>query len=85
MTIADDFVSAAGTGGAGIPDADLARVITAAVKLYAARAEATEQFPPLVSPHEVSATEALIAICELMRAADVNVFEVSMWHDRREK
>ena len=63
-------------------DVDLARAVTAAIKLYAARAEQTEQYPlPLTS--EATTTDAIIAITEMMRFTDLNAFDVNMWLSRR--
>jgi hypothetical protein len=64
-----------------ISDDDIARAMSAAVKLYAARCEALGTFPAPVDA-SVTATEALTAICEIIRAVDVNMFELSMWHGR---
>ena len=86
---AEAFVAAAGRALAApddrsLTDDDLAQVMSAAVKVYAARAEASGQFPPPVLKERVSATEALIALCEIIRTVDVNIFEVSMWLGRAE-
>jgi len=61
-------------------DYELKEAFTGAVKAYAARmAEA-----PVVGieKNAITATEAVIAICELMRAADLNPFDVAMWYRR---
>ena len=84
MRVVTDFIAAAENNPASVTDGDLARVMTAAVKLYAARTEASGTFPPPIDKDQVSATEALTVITELMRAVDVNMFEVSMWHGRAE-
>jgi len=64
-------------------DEDLARAVTAAIKLYAARTEQTKQHPlPLTS--EATATDTIIAITEMMRFADLNAFDVNMWLSRRQ-
>ena len=63
-------------------DEDLARAVTAAIKLYAARAEQTKQFPlPLTK--EATTTDAIVVITEMMRFADLNAFDVNMWLGRR--
>ena len=69
---------------AAIPsDNDLARVATAAIKLYAARAEQTGKYP-LFLTKETTATEVIVAVTEMMRSADLNAFDVNMWLRRRE-
>lgn len=63
-------------------DEDLARAVTAAIKLYAARTEQTKQFPlPLTK--EATTTDAIVVITEMMRFADLNAFDVNMWLGRR--
>jgi hypothetical protein len=42
-----------------------------------------EQTPIVgIEKHAITATEAVVAICELMRAADLNPFDVAMWYRR---
>lgn len=61
-------------------DQELQQAFTGAVKAYAARrAEATVVG---VEKDAITATEAVIAICELMRAADLNPFDVALWYRR---
>jgi phosphopantothenate synthetase len=63
-------------------DQELQQAFTAAVKAYAARM-ADAQSPVIgVEKNAITATEAVIAICELMRAADLNPFDVAMWYRR---
>ena len=63
-------------------DQELQQAFTGAVKAYAARADTAAGAPPLIEKHALTATEAVIAICELMRAADLNPFDVAMWYRR---
>ena len=65
-----------------LSDEQLARVMTAAVRLYAARCDAMASFPPPVLREKVTATDVLISVCEMIRVADVNMFDLSMWHGR---
>ena len=65
-----------------IPDEDLQRVLSAAVRLYAAKAEDRTGELPLFGDHPVNATEAVTAICAMMRAADLNFFDLQMWYRR---
>jgi hypothetical protein len=65
-----------------IPDKTLQDVFAAAVRLYAAKSEdRTEQLAPF-GEHGVNATEAVVAICAIMRAADLNFFDLQMWYRR---
>ena len=75
------FVAAAGAGD--VTDAELERVMTAAVKLYAARSEDTGAYPPPVAKAQVNATEVATAVSEMIRVVDLNMFDLSMWHRRQ--
>jgi hypothetical protein len=65
-----------------ISDADLVAIMTAAVRLYAARVEATGVFPKLIMS-DATATDALLIACELIKFHDINMFDFTMWYDRR--
>src|SRR4051794_2011400 len=69
-------------GTSQIPSSDLERVLTAAIKLYAAKAEAEEQFPPPVTAEKVTPTEIVLVVSELLRAADISLFDLAMWYRR---
>lgn len=60
----------------------LREALTSAVKRYAARVETVGFAAPIVEKNAITATEAVLAICELMRAADLNPFDVAMWYRR---
>jgi hypothetical protein len=68
--------------GNELSDDDLAEVMTAATKLYAARAEDRGEYPPPVDAKKVSATEIATIASEMVRAVDLNMFDLSMWHGR---
>jgi hypothetical protein len=65
-----------------ISDKTLQQVLTAAVKVYAAKVERrghdVEPFPR----GTVTATETVVTACGLIRAADLNMFEVAIWFHR---
>jgi hypothetical protein len=65
-----------------LTDQDLALVMTAAVRLYAARSEARGAFPAPLLAGKVTATEVATAVSEMVRVADLNMFDLSMWHGR---
>ncbi len=69
-------------GEPGLSDEDIAQVLTAAVRLYAARAEARDQYPPPLTAEKVTATDVAITVSEMVRVADLNMFDLSMWHGR---
>ena len=60
----------------------LREALTAAVKNYAAHVDSSGAAAPLMEKNSITATEAVLAICELMRAADLNPFDVAMWYRR---
>jgi hypothetical protein len=66
-----------------VPDESLQRVLSAAVRLYSAKSEDRALAP--FGDRPVNATEAVTAICALMRAADLNFFDLQMWYRRGER
>jgi hypothetical protein len=65
-----------------ISDKTLQQVLTAAVRIYAAKVERrghdVEPFPR----GTVTATETVVTACGLIRAADLNMFDVAIWFHR---
>lgn len=69
-------VTAIGT----MTDAELQGLLAAAIKTYAARAEASDEPLPALPAHSgVTATEAMLAVSAIMKAVNVQVFELGMW------
>jgi hypothetical protein len=68
-----------------ISDESLQRVLSAAVKLYAAKSEDRARELTPFGDQPVNATEAVTAICAIMRAADLNFFDLQMWYRRGER
>jgi hypothetical protein len=64
-----------------VSDAELRKVLAAAVRLYAAKAERRSEFAPFAAG-TVTTTESVVAACALIRAADLNLFDVAMWFHR---
>jgi hypothetical protein len=65
-----------------IPDELLRKTLAAAVKVYAAKAERRGGALAPFGEGEVTATESVVAACALIRAADLNMFDVAMWFHR---
>ena len=63
-------------------DPDLERVMTAAVKLYVAKAERSGAYPPPVTAEQMTPTEVVTVVSEMIRAAGLNLFDLSMWFRR---
>jgi hypothetical protein len=65
-----------------IPDETLHEVLAAAVRVYAAKAERRGGYAKPFAEGAVTATEAVVAACGMIRAADLNPFDVAMWFHR---
>jgi hypothetical protein len=86
--LGDDFVAAAeralSSGELGlVPDAELERVMTAAVRLYAAKAETDNPPATPITPASVTPTDVVVTVSDLIRAAGLNLWDVSMWFRRK--
>jgi hypothetical protein len=65
-----------------ISDTDLENIMTAAVKLYVAKAETVGAYPPPVTADRVTPTEVVTVVSEMIRTAGLNLFDLSMWFRR---
>jgi hypothetical protein len=65
-----------------ISDKTLQRVLTAAVKLYAAKVERRGHDVVPFPGDAVTATETVVAACGMIRAAGLNMFDVAIWFHR---
>jgi hypothetical protein len=86
--LGDDFVAAAeralSSGQPGqVSDADLERVMTVAVRLYAAKTETDTPPGQPVTPSMVTPTDVVVTVSDLLRAAGLNLWDVSMWFNRK--
>ena len=74
-------------GEAGrVSDVAVARIMTAAVKLYAAKADGEARSPKALlgeSDEVVTPTEALTAVTEVLRALRLGPMEFGLWSRRR--
>ena len=63
-----------------LSDAQLQKLLVAAIKSYAARAEASDEPLPALAPNsEVTATDAMLVVSAILKAVNVQVFELGMW------
>jgi hypothetical protein len=88
--LGDDFVAAAEdaltTGElARVSDADLERVMTAAVRLYAAKTEVDAPPAAPVAAARVTPTEVVVTVSDMLKAAGLNLWDVSMWFNRSKR
>jgi hypothetical protein len=65
-----------------ISDRALQQVLTAAVKVYAAKVERRGHDVAPFAAGAVTATESVVTACGLIRAADLNMFDVAIWFHR---
>ena len=65
-----------------ISDKTLQQVLSAAVKVYAAKVERRGHDVVPFPQHAVTATETVVAACAMIRAADLNMFDVAIWFHR---
>jgi len=84
----EDFVAAAERAIASgelslVSDAELERVMTAAVRLYAAKAETDTPPATPITPERVTPTDVVVAASDIIRAAGLNLWDVSMWFRRK--
>ena len=69
-----------------ISDATVAKLMTAAVKFYAAKADGEDRtFRPVLGEYDevVTPTEALTAVTEVLRALRLGPMEFGLWSRRR--
>ena len=82
-----DVVEMLDTRSDEVSDAALQRMLSAAIRMYARRAEACAEeggeCPAPVSPALVNATEAITIVSELIHALDLNLFDLMLWHNKR--
>jgi hypothetical protein len=65
-----------------ITDKALQQVLTAVVKIYAAKVERRGHDVAPFTPDTVTATETVVTACGMIRAADLNMFDVAIWFHR---
>lgn len=88
--ISDAFVAAAERALASgdlksMPDDELQRVMTAAVRLYAAKVDRDDaKFDP-VAPEKMTPTDIVVTVTALIRAVGLNLWDLSMWVQRPQR
>jgi hypothetical protein len=65
-----------------ISNAGLKVAMAAVVRLYAAKVEAAGDELPPFEKGALTATETVVAASAMIRAADLNLFDVAMWFGR---
>ena len=68
-----------------VSDADLERIMTSAIRLYAAKADADDSPLRPVTPELVTPTDIVVTVSALIRAAGLNLWDLSMWFNRTKR
>ena len=89
-SLGGDFVDAAeralSSGQPGqVADADLERVLTAAGRLYAAKTESDKPPAQPITPASVTPTDIVVTVSDMIKAAGLNLWDVSMWFNRNKR
>ena len=69
-----------------VSDEAVAQILTAAIRLYVAKSDGEERtFPPIAGTHdsEMTPTELLSAVSEMLRALHLGPMELALWYRRR--
>jgi hypothetical protein len=69
-----------------VSDEAVAQILTAAIRLYVAKSDGEERtFPPIAGSRdsEMTPTELLSAVSEMLRALHLGPMELALWYRRR--
>ena len=69
-----------------VSDEAVAQILTAAIRLYVAKSDGEQRtFPPIAGHRdsEMTATELLSAVSEMLRALRLGPMELALWYRRR--
>ena len=69
-----------------VSDEAVAQILTAAIRLYVAKSDGEERtFPPIAGRNdsELTPTELLSAVSEMLRAMHLGPMELALWYRRR--
>jgi len=64
-----------------VPDELVQRLLGLAVRLYAVKLGTVGSLPPFVEGCGLTATEVGVAVSHMLKAADVDLFELAMWRN----
>lgn len=66
-----------------ISDEAVQRLLTAGARLYANKVEMEDRFfLPFTSTEAATATDVVVTVSEMLRAANLNTFDLAMWFRR---
>jgi hypothetical protein len=83
----DEFVATAERALASgdldlIADAELERVLTAGLRLYAAKVDLDEKSFSPVTADKLTPTDVVVSVTAIIRAVGLNLWDLSMWFQR---
>ena len=64
---------------AALSDADIQSLLARAVRLYAERAEQGDAPPAFANDAPVTATDVMVTVTAMLKAVNLQVFELGMW------
>lgn len=66
-----------------ISEETVQRLLTAGARLFACKVEMEDRyFVPFDAPLTVTATDVVVTVSEMLRAANLNTFDLAMWFRR---
>ena len=65
-----------------VADAELERVLTAAVRLYAAKVDLDGKSISPVAADKLTPTDVVVSVTAMVRAVGLNLWDLSMWFQR---
>ena len=66
-----------------ISDETVQKLLTAGARLFSRKTELEERFfLPFISKQACTATDICQTACEMLRATDLNIFDLAMWYSR---
>lgn len=79
---AADALLAAGRAGE-VPDEVVQSLLEAGTRLFARKVDEEQRhFPPVSGPGVLTPTDVAVTVSELLRAVDLNLFDLAMWANR---
>jgi hypothetical protein len=73
------LINALSRDDAAISDEALTEILTHAARCYVQRLQKGDYFGPFHPGTEITATEAMILSTEVLKSADLQLFELGMW------
>ena len=66
-----------------ISDETVQRLLTAGTRLFANKIEMEDRFfLPFTSPEATTATDVVVTVSDMLRAVNLNTFDLAMWFQR---